>query len=272
MFSRLAGIVKEHGADDQTLSRNCCAMLAGISYMPDSHVGLSADNVMETLFLTTGSEDVITRELTAITMCNMTTTMSAAERLIKSGVCGIVATLSGATSERMQELCAKCICNLTCARHLHQEMISHGILQTILLIALVRTVKDRTKLICARAVMNLMSDDTIEALKTAGAIRVFCLDCCCARYQHKRPVRPRLPCFHDNTATTGGHLCAQYRPESFISDGQEPICAVPTSGRTNRLQSPFVPTQSKSQYSCWRLTCNQDHLYDGLSCVARSCC
>ena len=86
LFSRLAGIVKEHGADDRTLSRNCCAMLAGISYMPDSHVGLSADGVMETLFLTTGSEDVITRELTAITMCNMTTTMSAAERLIKSGV------------------------------------------------------------------------------------------------------------------------------------------------------------------------------------------
>lgn len=173
LFSRLAGIVKEYGAGDQTLSRNCCAMLAGISYMPDSHEGLSADDVIETLFVTTSSDDVLTRELTAITMCNMTITISAAERLIKSGVCGIVATLSGATSERMQELCAKCICNLTCARHLHQEIISHGILQTILLIALVRTVKDRTKLICARAVMNLMSDDTIEALKAAGAIRVF---------------------------------------------------------------------------------------------------
>ena len=173
LFSRLAGIVKEHGPNNQTLSRNCCAMLAGISYMVDSHDGLSKEDVVETLFLTTLSDDNITRELSAITMCNMTTTLSAAERLIKSGVCGVVATLSGATSERMQELCAKCICNLTCVRHLHQEIISHGILQTILLIALVRTVMDKTKLICARAVMNLMSDDTIESLKTAGAIRVF---------------------------------------------------------------------------------------------------
>ena len=103
----------------------------------------------------------------------MTTSSGAAERLIRTGVCEIIATLSGATSESVQELRAKCICNLTCERALHDEIISHGILQTILLIALVRTVKDKTKRICARAVMNLMSDRTIEALKTAGAIRVF---------------------------------------------------------------------------------------------------
>lgn len=173
LFSRLASIVKEHGAGDETLSRNCCALLAGSSFLPESHEGLSADDVMETLFLTTRSDDVVTRELVAITLCNMTTSAGAAERLIRTGVCEIIATLSGATSESVQELCAKCICNLTCAHALHDEIISHGILQTILLIALVRTVKDKTKLVCARAVMNLMSDGTIEALKSAGAIRVF---------------------------------------------------------------------------------------------------
>ena len=59
LFSRLAGIVKEHGAGDETLSRNCCALLAGFSYMPESHEGLSSEDVMETLFLTTKSDDVL---------------------------------------------------------------------------------------------------------------------------------------------------------------------------------------------------------------------
>jgi hypothetical protein len=99
--------------------------------------------------------------------------IEASNRLIKSGVCGIIATLSGATSEGIQELCAKCICNLTCSQNLHGEIISHGVLQTILLIALVRTVEDKTKMLCARAIMNMITDANIDSLKEAGAIRVF---------------------------------------------------------------------------------------------------
>ena len=41
------------------------------------------------------------------------------------------------------------------------------------MIALVRTVEDKTKLLCARAVMNLITDTNIDSLKEAGVIRVF---------------------------------------------------------------------------------------------------
>lgn len=173
LFSKLATIVVNHGNGNQLLNRNCCALIAGFSYSKKTHAGLAAEDVLEVLFITTRSDDKVSRELVAITICNMTMSPEASQKLIKFGVCDIIATLSGATSELIQELCAKCICNLTCVVDLHSLMIQSGILQTILMIALVRTVEDKTKLICARSVMNLISDDNIEALKEAGAIRVF---------------------------------------------------------------------------------------------------
>ena len=51
-----------------------------------------------------------------------------------------------------QELCAKCICNLTCSVESHAILIQHNILQIIIMIALLRAVAPSTKLLCARYV------------------------------------------------------------------------------------------------------------------------
>ncbi len=173
LFTRLAGIVKMYGDGHQSLCRNCCALFANYSYLAEAHLPLSQDAVMEVLFLTTKSDDKFTRETVAITICNMTVSPEASDRLIKNGVCGIIATLSGATSEEIQHLCAKCICNLSCSEQNQKVIIAHGVLQTVLLIALVRTVEDKTKMLCARAIMNMISDSNIDALKEAGVVRVF---------------------------------------------------------------------------------------------------
>ena len=40
--------------------------------------------------------------------------------MIDMGVVQVLETLSGTTSGLIQELCAKCICNLTCAEDCHK--------------------------------------------------------------------------------------------------------------------------------------------------------
>ena len=223
LFSRLAEIVKKHGEGNGLLSRNCCALIAGFSYLPESHTGLSADDVVEVLFITTKSDDTVTRELVATTICNMTVSIEAAERLIGNGICEIIATLSGATSEGIQELCAKCICNLTCAINLHGDIISHKVLQTILMIALVRTVEDKTKLLCARAVMNLITDVSIDSLKEAGVIRVFA-------------------CIAAVTNQNTQNQCAQgFLTFTTTSDRRDDICS-----RRPVLQALFLMVKSSS--------------------------
>eukprot|EP01035_Chromulina_nebulosa_P026197 gene26197-34271_t len=76
-------------------------------------------------------------------------------------------------SEVILELCAKCICNLTSKVDLHPNMIKSKILDIILMISLVRSVADSTRIICAKALLNLITDDNLPTIRESGAVRVF---------------------------------------------------------------------------------------------------
>ena len=82
--------------------------------------------------------------------------------------------LSGATNELLQELCARCICNFSCSLEQHGTLISHGVLQTLLMISLVRSVSHTTKQLAARAMLNMLVEDIhMDAVIEAGVIRAF---------------------------------------------------------------------------------------------------
>jgi hypothetical protein len=173
-LERVAGIVVRYH-DDKILVENCLAVLAVFSYDEASHSGLAVDSVMSVLFkaASTSQENISTRSLVATTLCNISVDERVRASMVDKGVVEVLSNLSGATSELIQELCAKCICNITASVDLHAKILKHGILQTILMISCVRAVANTTKQLCARALLNLLEDANIEALKAAGAVRVF---------------------------------------------------------------------------------------------------
>lgn len=172
LLESVASILIRYNSD-ANLCRLCCSVLAVFSSDVQSHNGLSSDKVMEVLFANSRAEDNMTRELVATTLCNLSINENARQKMIEKNVVDVLATLSGATSEIIQELCAKCICNITCAVDLHNKIIKNKILQPILMISLVRAVAHSTKQLCARALLNLITDDNLDAIKEAGAIRIF---------------------------------------------------------------------------------------------------
>ena len=128
---------------------------------------------MDVLFKTTSAEDSMTRELVAATLCNISVDPKARQTMIDMGVVQVLETLSGTTSGLIQELCAKCICNLTCAEDCHKVLIEHQALQVIIMIALLRAVAPATKLLCAKALLNLTRLGNHKELESAGSIRIF---------------------------------------------------------------------------------------------------
>lgn len=172
LLFRAATIIVDHRYDSD-ICRMCVASMCVFSFDTRSHKALAADSVMKELFNMTRSEDSISRELVATTLCNMSMDESARRQMIISGVVDVLVTLSASTSELIQELCAKLICNLTCDVEMQKKMIQENILQTLLMISLVRAVGNKTKLLCTRALLNLMNEQNIPALKTSGAIRIF---------------------------------------------------------------------------------------------------
>ena len=172
LISRIANITVRF-ADDTQLSRFGCAVLTVLSYDKAAHVGLSDDSVLGVLFRMTRADDIMTRELVATCLCNISIDEECRRRMIEKGVVDVIASLSGATSERIQELCAKSICNLTCTVDMHRLMIDNNILQTTLMISLVRSVSNCTKQLCARALLNMVSDENMDAIVEAGVVRAF---------------------------------------------------------------------------------------------------
>ena len=55
--------------------------------------------------------------------------------------------------------------------------LSQGALGALLMIALVRAVSTRTKEICARALLNLLNDSTIDEVLEEGAVQAFATLC-----------------------------------------------------------------------------------------------
>ena len=172
LILRVAEIAFKH-MSEKSLCRMCCAVLAVLSYDTASHPGLSSVTVLNVLFAITKCDDITTREFVAACLCNVSIDIGTSTRMIEKGVVEVIASLSGATSERIQELCAKCICNLTCAVEMHTQIIHHKVLQTILMISLVRSVSEVTKRLCARSLLNMLTESNWMAILDAGGIRAF---------------------------------------------------------------------------------------------------
>lgn len=176
LITRIANIIIRY-ASDGGICRNGCAVLTVLSYDADSHKWLASDPVVDVLFKMTRSDDIVVRELVAACLCNISIDAQCRVALITKGVVDVIASLSGATSERIQELCAKSICNLTCTIDMHEEMIKNNILQTTLMISLVRSVSNTTKQLCARALLNMVTDANLKSIVEAGVIRAFSTLC-----------------------------------------------------------------------------------------------
>lgn len=172
LIVRIGRIATRFG-EDPVICRTCSAVLAVLSFDSNSHSGLSTDALLKTIFDLSRSDDMTTRLLVTTAICNISSDVEARKQLIVNGVLDIIATLSGTTSERIQELCARCTCNLSCAVELHPQMIQERILQILLMISLVRSVANATKQLCARALLNMCTDDNLKSVLDAGVCRAF---------------------------------------------------------------------------------------------------
>ena len=158
---------------DLVICRTCASVLTVLSYDVNSHVDLSTDSLLKTIFQLSRSDDILTRLNVTTTLCNISIDAFARKQLILHGILDIVSTLSGTTSERIQELCARCICNLTLSVDMHSKLIEDRIIQNLLMISLVRSVANQTKQLCAKGLLNMCTEANLSHVLEAGVCRAF---------------------------------------------------------------------------------------------------
>ena len=176
LLTQVATIVAKHN-NHVELCRVGCAVLAVFSYDVTTHDILADKHILNVIFANINSDDAVTSELVANTMCNLTTHPVASQSMITMNVVEVLAKLSSSTSEIILELSAKCICNITCNVALHKSMLENHVLEILLMISLVRTVSSHTKCTCAKALLNLIRDENLDYLSSSGAVRIFASLC-----------------------------------------------------------------------------------------------
>jgi len=172
LLPKIATIIARY-PNDMEMCRFGCAVLAVFSYNIEAHTLLAERSILNVLFNNINSEDNITREVVANTVCNLSMHSEACHMMITMNVVEVLGQLSSSTSETILDLCSKALCNFTCYPDLHYQMISNHVLEILIMISLVRTVSSQTKCTCAKALLNLITDENVGFMTTSGAVRVF---------------------------------------------------------------------------------------------------
>lgn len=166
-LAHIAAQFHDHGL----IPRLACATLTIYSFESETHTELSTPKVMQVLFTLADIEDFTVKELVCTILCNVSNCVEARPAMLRNGVMVRLTELSGTTNELLQELCARCLCNLTCSVDQHGLLIEKKVLDTLLLISLVRSGSNSTKQLAVRAMLNMLtSEEQLDAIISSGVM------------------------------------------------------------------------------------------------------
>lgn len=147
------------------------AIFASLSYSAQHIPHLFEAGVLDAIFLLAKTEETATRKRCATVLCNLSYDPHVRNHMVERNVVLLLAQLSNTYSDETQMDCAWCFCNLACGGGAGAEevarttlnrdtMVKQGAVGSLLMIALVRAVTTQTREVCARALLNLITEGT----------------------------------------------------------------------------------------------------------------
>lgn len=105
---------------NQTVQENTALSLSNMSSTPDSRPLLARFGVVSLLlhFLEQDAS-VLTKQYAIITLCSLLANSSTCTELLQSNIPSVLARLSGSTNEKIKDLCANALFNISCEKSLH---------------------------------------------------------------------------------------------------------------------------------------------------------
>lgn len=144
-------------------------ILAALSFNPGHIPHLFEAGTLEAAFLLARTEETATRKRCATVLCNLSFDAHVRDRMVAVNAVRTLAQLSNTYSDETQMDCASCFCNLSCGSEANREaIVRQGAVGALLMIGLVRAVTTRTREVCARALVNLVTDATVRLVLEEG--------------------------------------------------------------------------------------------------------
>lgn len=154
------------------LTQICCAIFRLYSYRETFIHEITSDSVLDFLFAKASSEDLISAELAAVVICNLAYFRDSCRMIVQRGLIQLLPSLS-CQDPLIQDIYVRCMCNISAFEESKEIMLRERIPQTILMIALVRSVSNTTKRLCLKVLLNILDTNSIPIYVETNVVRAF---------------------------------------------------------------------------------------------------
>lgn len=158
---------------DTFTKQSCCAVLAALSSQEDCREKLCECGALTALTELAASSDAThatTRLRCVIAIANLSCEVTIQGAMVSAGVAKVLSSLSNSYKEEKQRYCASALCNLACHHGSELLLVQQGAVAALMMISMVRSVSLETKQICSKALLNLLTPETLPVLLDEGIV------------------------------------------------------------------------------------------------------
>ena len=155
-----------HG--DVITRQYCGSVLCALTAYESCRAELVGFGVMDAL-RSLSEQDDHTKQRCLVAFANLSCETSLHEEMMSKGIIGIISKLVNSYQELNQICCATAICNLAYVGS-RLKILTEGGLQALLMISMVRSVNNHTKMLCVVALGNLIEESTMDFLLHEGLV------------------------------------------------------------------------------------------------------
>lgn len=148
----------------------CCAVLSSLSYYEDCREPLAEVGGIAAIKSLSETTDDDTKKRLLVAFANLSCTPGLQQVMVNEGVVEIIAKLSDSYQEINQVCCARALCNLACTPECRSQIVKEGGVRALMMVSMVRSVDLKTKVLCVRALLNLLEPGTLDDLLEEGVV------------------------------------------------------------------------------------------------------
>ena len=154
----LIPVVELTKADSLQVKIKCAAILSRLSCHDKYYREFASEDVLNVLLELSCLEHALTQRRVVIAVSNLSQFAELRTMLLKLEGTKYIISLASKPDEHIRRGCAAIICNMSYEEGSEEAMLKDGVVSTLLITALVTSDQLPTKLICAKALVNLMYD------------------------------------------------------------------------------------------------------------------
>jgi len=152
----------------------CAAILCRLSLQVSFYEQFEEHNVLKILLELSSLEHTLTQRRVIIGLSNLSSNERLRSQLFNLNPIPYIIPLASKRDENLRRGCVSIVCNLAAEFGCEADIVQAGIVPTLLITAMISSDQIQTKVICVKALINLMADSTqYKAMVDAGAVWGF---------------------------------------------------------------------------------------------------